>query len=105
MHEGIITEVSLKHKRKRLDEVSSILKNVEVLPKIVKSNKIVLGSWVEVEDEEGMKKKYRLVHPLEAAPGEGLLSIESPLGKKLIGKKSGQKFRFKKVDFQILTIK
>jgi transcription elongation GreA/GreB family factor len=43
-----------------------------------------VGSAVEVEDlTTGLRHTYRLVEPHEAAPKDGLLSIESPVGKVL----------------------
>ena len=49
------------------------------------------GSKVEVEDSKsGKRQSYELVSPSEAAPAEGKLSMDSPVGKALIGAKVGQ---------------
>jgi transcription elongation factor GreA len=48
------------------------------------------GSTVEVEDAgSGRKTTYALVSPPEAAPAEGRLSIDSPVGKALVGARVG----------------
>jgi transcription elongation factor GreA len=49
------------------------------------------GSRVEVEDlGSGRTTVYTLVSAPEAAPAEGKLSIESPVGKALVGARAGQ---------------
>lgn len=46
------------------------------------------GAWVRLEDEEsGEEKKYRIVGDLEADIDNNMLSISSPMGKALLGKK------------------
>jgi transcription elongation factor GreA len=48
------------------------------------------GSRVEVEDTgSGKQQTYTLVSAPEAAPGEGKLSIDSPVGKALVGARVG----------------
>ena len=42
-----------------------------------------------VEEESGEAAEYRLVGPDESDPGQGLLSIESPLGRALMGRREG----------------
>jgi transcription elongation factor GreA len=49
------------------------------------------GSTVEVEDEEsGKRATYTLVAALEAAPGDGRISAESPVATALMGRKQGE---------------
>jgi transcription elongation factor GreA len=48
------------------------------------------GSKVEVEDTgSGRRQSYTLVSAPEAAPAEGKLSIDSPVGKALVGARVG----------------
>ena len=48
------------------------------------------GSKVEVEDTgSGRRQTYSLVSAPEAAPAEGKLSIDSPVGKALVGARVG----------------
>lgn len=66
--------------RKRLE----VLKIVETLP--TDTNKVYFGAWVELLDEEGKEYRYRLVGPDELAPEKNHISIDSPVGKTLLGK-------------------
>lgn len=47
------------------------------------------GAWVEVEDEAGAAHAYRLVGPDESEAGAGRISIDSPLGRALLGRAEG----------------
>lgn len=50
-------------------------------------NTVYFGAWVEVEDEEGERKRYRIVGEDEIDPNTGLISWRSPLGRALLKKK------------------
>ncbi|HEY8123067.1 MAG TPA: transcription elongation factor GreB [Myxococcota bacterium] len=52
-------------------------------------DRIYFGAFVTVEEESGEGVEYRLVGPDESDPSRGLLSIESPLGRALMGKGEG----------------
>jgi transcription elongation factor GreB len=47
------------------------------------------GAYVEVEDENGKSSRYLIVGPDEAAPGDGRISFQSPLGRALMKRKVG----------------
>ncbi|HKY36979.1 MAG TPA: transcription elongation factor GreB [Polyangiaceae bacterium] len=47
------------------------------------------GATVQVEDENGKKSRYLIVGPDEAAPAEGRISFQSPLGRALMRRKVG----------------
>ncbi len=54
-----------------------------------------VGSTVSFRDEgSGKVTNATLVHPLEAAPAEGRVSVESPVGKALLGGAKGAKVTF-----------
>jgi transcription elongation factor GreB len=53
------------------------------------SGKAFFGAWVVVEDEEGEERTYRLVGPDETDAAHGLISVEAPLGRALLGKAAG----------------
>src|SRR5207244_10753836 len=48
-----------------------------------------LGSTVEVTDQNGRRNTYRLVATHDADPTTGLVSVDSPVGKALLGKRTG----------------
>jgi transcription elongation factor GreB len=52
-------------------------------------DRIYFGAFVTVKEESGESAEYRLVGPDESDPGQGLLSIESPLGRALMGRSAG----------------
>jgi transcription elongation factor GreB len=53
------------------------------------ADKAYFGAWVTVEDEEGETATYQLVGPDEFDAAAGRISIESPLGRLLLGKRPG----------------
>ena len=73
----------------RIGEIQSKLANAEVVdPTSIKSDKIVFGATVELLDLDSDKKvAYQLVGVDEADIKNGRLSVFSPLGRALIGKK------------------
>jgi len=60
-----------------------------------KSGVIEIGSIVTVQSAaDNKKRKYTIVGTTEAAPAEGRISNESPIGRALLGKKVGQTVEF-----------
>ncbi|MDQ1239142.1 MAG: transcription elongation factor GreA [Thermodesulfobacteriota bacterium] len=54
-----------------------------------KSDKVVFGSTVSLEDlETGETKSYRLLGQDEADISQGILSVSSPVGRALIGRRA-----------------
>lgn len=76
----------------RIEEIQENLKNA-VLIKAKKSDKVNIGSTVKIT-MSGKKFTYTMVGPVEANPLEGKISHESPIGKELLGRKSGESFVF-----------
>lgn len=86
----------------RILELEETLKNA-VLIKSKKTDKIIIGSTVKIK--MGPKSfTYSVVGPVEANPLEGKISHESPIGKALLGRKSGEEFDFngKKVKIEAI---
>jgi transcription elongation factor GreA len=48
-----------------------------------------IGTKIEVENENGAKRIFKLVETFEADPKSGLISDQSPVGKALMGHKEG----------------
>jgi transcription elongation GreA/GreB family factor len=59
------------------------------LEQLREEGKARLGAHVKVSDGEGHEAEYRLVTPDEADPTHGAVSVESPLGRALLGKSAG----------------
>lgn len=84
----------LQHVAKRLGELDAKLRHVRIIDELeVKAGEARLGAAVTLEDEQTKERfTYVLVGPDEADPQNGKLSIASPLGKSLLGKKAGERF-------------
>ncbi len=55
-------------------------------------SRVYFGAWVEVEDEDGTTALYRIVGPDEFDLPNGLISMDSPLGKALLRKAIDDEF-------------
>lgn len=75
----------------RISEIQAKLANAEVInPAEVQSDRVVFGATVTIVDLDSDKESvYQLVGIDEADVRQGLLSVFSPLGRALIGKKQG----------------
>jgi transcription elongation factor GreB len=67
-----------------------------VTPKPHPERRAFFGAWVTVEDEEGEERTYRLVGPDEFDAGRGLISVEAPLGRALLGRREGDRVGFQR---------
>jgi transcription elongation factor GreA len=72
----------------RISEIEHILKHAKLIENKA-SNSVSLGSTVHVELEDG-QQQYTIVGSTEANPDKGMISDQSPLGRALLGKKSGE---------------
>jgi transcription elongation factor GreB len=52
-------------------------------------SRVFFGAGVRLEDEEGRCVEYRIVGPDETDSKKGMISIDSPVGKALVGKAEG----------------
>ncbi len=77
----------LRFLSERMDELTVID------PKPHPGGKAYFGAWVAVEYAEGDERVYRLVGPDEADAPAGLISVDAPLGRALLGKGEGETAR------------
>ncbi len=85
--------------------IESILNTAKLIEDPASSDEVVIGSFVDVvEKGYDEEETYRLVGPAEANPREGKISIESPLGKALLGSKVGDKVKVNAPDGDITFI-
>jgi transcription elongation factor GreB len=75
----------------RLLELSALLEAAEVVEPAPEGSPASFGAWVTTLDESGQRATVRLVGPDEADPRSGLLSVASPVGRALLGKKPGER--------------
>jgi len=84
----------LQHVSTRLAELDAKLTHVQMIDDLnVASGEARVGMRVTLKDLQTKEEfAYLLVGPEEADPPNGKLSIASPLGKSLLGKKPGEQF-------------
>jgi len=88
-----------------ITRLERILNFAKLIEDPANSDEVVIGSFVDVvEKGYDEEETYRLVGPAEANPREGKISIESPLGKALLGAKVGDKVKVKAPDGDITFI-
>ena len=88
--------------KKRLREIDKkiefLTKRLEILKVVFpdedrRDGRIFFGAYVELEDDEGETMRVRIVGPDEAEPEAGSISMDSPVGKSLLGKALGDEVR------------
>ncbi|MFN2226224.1 MAG: transcription elongation factor GreA [Anaerolineae bacterium] len=78
----------------RIMTVEAMLKNAVLIQPNGPSDSVVLGSRVTVAEDGFDPETYIIVGSAEAAPSDGRISNESPLGKALMGHKVGDQVAF-----------
>jgi transcription elongation factor GreA len=79
------------HLETKILRIREALLNADVREVTTSTDVVGFGSRVDVEDAKtGKALTYTLVSPSEAAPAEGKLSMDSPVGRALAGGKVGQ---------------
>ena len=81
----------------RIQHLENIMATAEIIDisSMEVSERIVFGVWVELKDlDKGLKTKYRIVGAPEADIDAGLLSVQSPLARSLIGRVKGDVVSF-----------
>ena len=74
----------------RISEIENVLERAVVADKsMVEKGVIGFGSSVDVRDRTKRKRQYQIVGSAEVAPLDGKISIESPVGKALVGHRVG----------------
>lgn len=73
----------------RVQELENNLASCDIIAVTVANNdKVVFGCFVTISDSEsGEEIKYRLLGPLESDIAQNKISVTSPIGRALIGKK------------------
>lgn len=91
----------------RLDELSQVVENAQVISGKVSTSKVSVGTTVKVK-VNGDDRVFNIVGEWEADPMKQKISYESPLGQALVGKKVGDTVEIEapagKVTYKILSI-
>jgi transcription elongation factor GreB len=75
---------------RRLEFLSKRLDALEVVaPPEVPDGHVRFGAWVELEDEDGARARYRIVGPDESDASRGWISVDSPVARAVLRKREG----------------
>ena len=74
----------LRFLAKRIDALSVVEPDVER-----EDGKVYFGAWVSLEDADGERLRYRIVGPDESDAQRGEISMDSPVGRSLLGRVVG----------------
>jgi transcription elongation factor GreA len=80
------------HLEKRIAELEDKLSRARIIEnENIPTDKVYIGACVKLRDEDTEEESaYTLVSPAEADYTQNKLSIESPIGKALLGRKAGE---------------
>ena len=85
--------------------LETILSSAQIIQESGKKDVVTLGSRVTVIEQGGDEKEvYHVVGSAEANPAAGKISLESPLGKALLGAKVGEKVNVNAPGGQIVFV-
>lgn len=90
----------------RIMELEEILTHAKLIEK-TSENKVGIGSKVKVQND-GEIDEYIIVSSVEANPMEGKISIDSPVGKALLGSKVGDEVKIStniQASYKVLEVK
>jgi transcription elongation factor GreA len=73
----------------RIKDLELKLATAEVLDPPLSGDRIIFGSTVRLEDQDGKAVVYQIVGSEEADPARGRISVMAPLARTLIGKNVG----------------
>jgi len=90
----------------RIQSLQALIKNAIIIDENHSTDHVAIGSTV-IESPDG-KEKYTIVGSAEAAPRDGRISNESPLGRALLGRRKGETVKVAapagEMDFKIVGI-
>ena len=76
---------------KRIAELGEKLANAQILDDKISKDEVLVGATVELKDlDSGEELKYILVSEIEADFSQGKISVDSPIGKGLLGHKKNK---------------
>jgi transcription elongation factor GreB len=92
----------MRYLNKRLEDL------IVVEPKEPPDGSVRFGAWVELEDEDGNVKRYRIVGADEFDIASGKISLDSPMAKALMGKREGDEVTVKRpkgpITYEVLSV-
>ena len=74
----------IRYLSKRLDQIKVVDRPPE------ETGRVYFGAWVSVEQSNGQNRRYRIVGADETSAELDWISVDSPMARALLGKRSGQ---------------
>ena len=97
----------LRGLNRRMMLIKKQLESAVIIPPSVNKEKVDIGSTVEIQYEETIKR-YTILGSAETNPSQGIISYHSPLGSRLLNKKVGDTIKInkqgKEVEYVIIKI-
>ena len=88
--EYIYGKKRLREIDRRVRYLTKRLEEVQIVSQPPKNRaKIYFGAFVKLKNDQGNIASYRLVGPDEIQPKKGFISVDSPVGRALLGKQKG----------------
>ncbi|MDB3992392.1 transcription elongation factor GreB [Gammaproteobacteria bacterium] len=88
--EYIYGKKRLREIDRRVRYLTKRLEEVQIVAQPPKNRaKIYFGAFVKLKNDQGNIASYRLVGPDEIQPKKGFISVDSPVGRALLGKQKG----------------
>lgn len=100
-----------QHISREIGEIEHKLSLAQIIdPKTINSEKIVFGATVTLSNlDDGEKATYSIVGSDESDISKGLISIESPIARAIIGKEEGDEVKVKTPkgikSFEVISVK
>jgi transcription elongation factor GreA len=92
----------------RIRDLETILSSAQILPENARRDVVCLGCRVTISEDGSQPETYQIVGRTEADPANGRISNESPLGKALLGRRTGEEVTVQSPDgvlrFEVLSI-
>lgn len=88
--EYIYGKKRLREIDRRIQFLRRTLDKLQIVhPRERSDGRVAFGAWVRLEDDEGVEVEYRLVGAHEIDARAGRISVDSPVGRALLGKQEG----------------
>lgn len=79
----------------RILMLENLIKNAVIIEATASPGVVELGDKVLIQNQDGKIEQFTIVGSAEANPVDGKISNESPVGRALLGKKTGDKIEVK----------
>lgn len=106
-----------QYRKKELREIDRRVRYLQVrLPELkvagqkpAQPERVYFGAWVELADEAGQTRTYRIVGPDETDAAQGRISVDSPLARALLNREVGEVVNARlpggETEFELLSVR